>query len=87
MKKIDFKHFKQFVDITHEKSVTIDARKDLADFLYKSVNGVAALDLAMRIYKSDGEMELSEDDVTLLRPFIEQNCAPIFIDSFNSNLK
>ena len=85
--KIDFKHFKQFVDITHEKSAEIDARKNFADYLYKSVNGVAALELAMRIYKSDGEMDLSEEDMAILRPFIERNCAPIFIDSFNSNLK
>ena len=87
MKKIDFQHFKMFQDIAHEQVLETDARKDLADILYKNVNGVAALDLAMRIFKSNGEMELSEDDLKILQPFVEGGFTPAFIDSFNSNLK
>ena len=87
MSKIDFQHFKMFQDIAHEQVLTTDARKELADLIYKNVNGVAALDLAMRIYKSEGEMELSEDDMSILRPFVEKGFTPAFIDSFNSNIK
>lgn len=76
-----------FQDIAHEQVLTTDARKELADLIYKNVNGVAALDLAMRIYKSEGEMELSEDDMSILRPFVEKGFTPAFIDSFNSNIK
>ena len=87
MPKINFQHFKMFQDIAHEQVVETDARKELADLLYKNVNGVAALDLAMRIFKSEGEMELSEDDMNILRPFVENGFTPAFIDSFNSNIK
>lgn len=87
MPKINFQHFKMFQDIAHEQVAETDARKELADLLYKNVNGVAALDLAMRIFKSEGEMELSEDDMNILRPFVENGFTPAFIDSFNSNIK
>jgi len=87
MKKLDFQHFKMFQDIAHEQIVETDARREIADILYKNVNGVAALDLAMRIFKSEGEMELSEEDMQILKPFVENGFTPAFIDSFNSNLK
>lgn len=86
MTKINFQKFKMFQDISHEQTLETDARKEIADLLYKNVNGVAALDLAMRIFKSEGEMELSDDDMGILRPFIEKGFTPAFIDSFNSNI-
>ncbi|MBR5414171.1 MAG: hypothetical protein IK114_14265 [Fibrobacter sp.] len=75
-----------FQDIAHEQIVETDARKELADLLYKNVNGVASLDLAMRIFKSEGPLELSDEDMAILRPFVEGGFTPAFIDSFNSNI-
>lgn len=42
-------------------------------------------DLAMRIYRSDGPVELDEADVRLLREFA-QTLSPAFIDSLDQNL-
>lgn len=85
MKKINFKQFKTFTDITCEKTSLVDVRKPLADALYKNANGIAAHDLALRIYRSDGEIELEESDAQLLRNFAK-NLTPIFMDSFEENL-
>lgn len=86
MKKIDFKQFKTFTDITREKTALADVRKPLADTLYKTANGIAAHDLALRIYRSDGEIELEDSDVQLLRDFAK-SLTPIFMDSLEENLK
>ena len=42
-------------------------------------------DLAMRIFHSEGPVELDEADVQLLREFA-QTLSPAFIDSLNQNL-
>lgn len=84
MKKINFKQFKTFTDITREKTSLVDVRKPLADALYKTANGIAAHDLALRIYRSDNEMELEDSDVQLLRDFAK-TLTPIFMDSLEEN--
>ena len=84
-KKIDFKHFKAFTDISQERTTEVDVHKDIADAIYKNVNGIAAHDLALRIYRSEGPVELSEEDQKILRDFLK-NTTPIFMDSFEHNL-
>lgn len=86
MKNIDFKRFKIFTDITREKTSLMDVRTPLADTLYKNANGIVAHDLALRIYRSDGEIELEDSDVRLLRDFAN-TLTPIFMDSLEENLK
>lgn len=87
MKKIDFQHFRMFTSITHEETVEEDARKQLADLIYKNMNGIQALNLALKILNSEGEIELSAEEMSLLIPFIENGFTPMFIESFNANLK
>lgn len=86
MKKIDFRNFRSFTDITREKTVVVDVRKPLADALYRNANGIAAHDLALRIYRNDGFVELEEEDELLLRDF-SKTLTPMFMDSLEENLK
>jgi len=86
MSKIDFQHFKVFTDITKEKTVEQDLRRVLADSVYKNMNGIAAHDLALRIYRSEGSIDLTDEDVNLLRNFLK-NSTPIIMDSFEENIK
>lgn len=86
MEKIDFKQFKFFTDITREEISLVDVRKPLADTLYKNANGIVAHDLALRIYRSNGEIELEDSDVRLLRD-LANTLTPIFMDSLEENLK
>lgn len=86
MEKIDFKQFKFFTDITREETSLVDVRKPLADTLYKNANGIVAHDLALRIYRSNGEIELEDSDVRLLRD-LANTLTPIFMDSLEENLK
>lgn len=86
MKKINFKKFRLFTDISRTSTVEVDATKDLADVIYKTANGILAHDVAFRIYRSDGEIELSDEEQSFLTKFLEGG-TPQFRDSFIANLK
>jgi len=87
MPKIDFKHLKVFTDITQEKTQEVDISLQFSDMLYKKCNGIVAHDLALRIYKAEGPVEFSQQELDALKPFVEENFTPIFIDSFNANIQ
>lgn len=85
MRSIDFKNFRMFKDIEQKDTVTLDARKDFADLIYRNINGIAAHDLALRIYRSEGDMELKEEEYNICLE-IAQAARPIFYDSFMANI-
>ena len=85
MKKIDFRHFKVFTDISQTKSTVTDVSRDLADSIYLNANGIVAHDLAFRIYRSEGSIELSAEELAFLEKFLAQ-ATPVFQDSFHANL-
>jgi hypothetical protein len=86
MAKIDFKHFRIFTDISQSKTEEINASLQFSDMLYKRVNGIVAHDLALRIYRATEAVEFTEEEMALLRAFVEANFTPCFIDSFNANI-
>ena len=86
MAKIDFRHFKMFTDISQSRTEVIDTALLFSDMLYKRVNGIAAHDLALRIYRASEAVEFTEEEMALLRAFVEANFTPCFIDSFNANI-
>lgn len=83
---INFKEFKQFEDITQTKTVCFDARKPFADLMYKNINGIVAHDLALRIYRSEGDMELTDEEWDMVVNFAKK-LSPIFYDSLIENGK
>lgn len=83
---VNFKKFKLFKDISQTDSVTMDVSRDFSDLMYKNMNGIAAHDLALRIYRSTGEMEISQEEAGLLMEFAKQT-TPIFYDSLQANIK
>ncbi|MCI9244497.1 MAG: hypothetical protein HFJ82_03190 [Alistipes sp.] len=85
MKQIDFKNFKQYNDISHETTTVVDIRQGFADLLYKNVNGVAAHDLAFRIYRTEEPIVLNEEEEKIILQLAE-NGLPIFMDSLKDNL-
>ena len=75
-----------FTDISQSNTVEVDVSRDLADHIYKEANGIVAHDLAFRIYRAEGEVELSEEEQNFLSSFIATT-TPVFQDSFSANLK
>lgn len=83
MIRIDFTKVPIWVDIEHKVQVVKDIKKDLADSLYKHGTGIAFHALALKIYNSDGEVELDDDEYKLLMSYAEQMCTPAIIDALS----
>lgn len=84
--KINFQNFMSFTDISQTSTIEVDIRKDFADLMYKNMNGIEAHDLALRIYRSEGDMEVSDSDVSLIKG-LASKATPIFYDSILANIK
>lgn len=84
--KINFEQFPLYTDITREFREAVDIKGSLANTIYMNVPGIAAHVLAEKIYKSEGEVELNNEEVELIL-----QCAPlfsgVFMDSFNDYLE
>lgn len=83
--KINFKKLRMYADITRseESVLVIDARKQFADILYKNGAGIECLDLALKIYRSDGEDEYTEQEYSIMKQMASM-CSPMFIDAINN---
>lgn len=87
MAKINFQQFKVAQNIAHTQFTTADLREGIANHLYKERGGIASLDLAMKIYKSEGEADYDEKELALISDIIEHsnyNCA--VLHAFNEVL-
>lgn len=85
--RIDFKHFTVPTSINGLHKRTGDARESFADIIYTMVNGIRAHALAMKIYKSDGAVEYTDDEVRLMKGLAERYCTPAFIDGLRAQIQ
>ena len=58
MKKINLKEFDVFTDISKRQRVRCDMRRSVANLLYNQMHGIEALNLALTIHRSEGELSL-----------------------------
>ena len=86
MSKINFKEFKLFKDITQTEYRTVDVSRVFADTLYKNGTGIVIHDLALRIFRSEGGMELDGEEEQLICKMAMNFCTPVFIDSLSANI-
>ena len=83
MKKIDFQHFRIENGIKNDVIVEMDVREQLANVIYNNVNGIAALTLAQKIYKSEGETEYDEREIKVLTEVIDNICRAAIVDTYH----
>lgn len=87
MAKLNFQQFSIPTGIDKRNRQTGDARESFANLIYLNVNGIRAHALAMKIYRSEGETEYSQDEVKLIKEVADRMCAPNFIDGLDEQLK
>lgn len=85
MATLNFEKIKMYTGVAKKDFFTQDLRETFADIIYRNCNGIAALELARKIYNSDGEAEYNEREVQLIRQVANQ-CTPQFIDGVNEML-
>lgn len=86
MVRINFKQLPVYTGISRKETVTGDARESFADVLYTRVNGVRAKSLALKIFNSDGEVELDGEDEKLVRFAAVNLCVPSVGDAIIDRL-
>lgn len=84
--KLNFKEFRAYADIGHTKKQVADVREQFADMIYKNVNGIRALTLATKIYKSTGAEDYSPEDVQLIKTVANNLCLPPFIEGLTEQI-
>ena len=87
MKKIDFQHFNLSVGIATDNTIMVDVREDLANLIYNNVSGIAALEVARKIYKSEDVTEFDEREMDVITKAIEGLGKASFIDSFRKAIE
>lgn len=85
--KIDFAQLEMYTDIKKTNKICMDVRQQLGEMIYEVGSGIKAHSLAMKIYNSDGELEYSEEELQLIKQFVDKYCKPAFIDSINNLLE
>ena len=69
MKKFNFAALQVSTSIKKDEYITKDIRVELANAMYKNARGIGYMALAMKIYKSDVEVELDNKEFKLLKDF------------------
>ena len=84
MVKINFEDIGIYTDIERKTMVRLDMKKKIANDLYNRGQGIAFHALALKIYNSHGEIELSEEEYNLLMDYVRQMGTPAAIDALES---
>lgn len=90
MKKINFKEFQIQENLFSDTKTLVDLREGFSNVVYKNSQGIKGLDLALKIYKSNGEIEFNDDELQIIKNISEICVAPItkaIQDIFNEDKK
>jgi len=71
-KKVNFKELTVQMELEGEP-VKLDVRKDIGNFIYQNSRDLGALELARRIYFSEGDMEMSQAETETLASLVQES--------------
>lgn len=84
MKKINFSSLSVRTGIGSEQTTQLNIKESFANMLYTQVSGIAALVLAQKIYKSEGEEEYDDNEYELIMRVANSMCVPAVIEALSS---
>ncbi len=87
MARLNFQQFRIPTGIDRTQYRTGDARESVANMLYLNVNGIRAHALAMKIYRSEGGTDYTEEEVRTLTDVAAAYGTPAFIDALNEQIE
>lgn len=85
-KRINFAKLLIYTSIAHKESIEQDVRETFADVIYRTCPGIAALELARKIYHSEGEEVYNEQELNIIRQ-ASRMCTAQFIETIEQLLK
>lgn len=84
MKKINFSSLSIRTGIGSDQTTQLNIKESFANMLYTQVSGIAALVLAQKIYKSEGEEEYDDNEYDLIMRVANSMCVPAVIEALSS---
>lgn len=84
MVKINFSAIRVFKDLAKTKAEVKNMKEEVANDLYQNGQGIAFHALALKIYNTQGEVELDDKEYSLLMAYANQMCTPAIIDALQS---
>lgn len=82
--KINFEQLRVYNDIAKTREMVVNVKVQVADIIYQKGIGIAAHALALKIYNSTGDCELTDDEYQLLVSFAEHHFIPMVIDALKN---
>lgn len=86
MARLNFQQFRIPTGIDKTQYRTGDARESVANMLYLNVNGIRAHALAIKIYRSEGDTDYTDEEVRTLTDVAAAYGTPAFIDALNEQI-
>ena len=86
MKKLNFKEFSIYAGIDKKVKVRCDMRRNIADLLYTQVHGIEAHNLAFTIFRSEGVIEVTDGELSILKSAIERFGTGSIIDALTDHI-
>lgn len=85
MKKINVTQAKIYKDLSKKDFAIFDIKNELANFIYNNTNGLKYHSFAMKLYNSNGIVEINEEEEELLNE-IKSELKPCIIDAIDDIL-
>lgn len=80
--KVNFKRVKFYTGIDRKECIEQDISLDFANMIYRN-SDIRGLRLAEKIYQAEGDIELADEEIALIRSLVNQHGTAMMVDAIN----
>lgn len=80
--KANFKRVKFYTGIDRRECIEQDISLDFANMIYRN-SDIRGLRLAEKIYQAEGDIELADEEIALIRSLVNQHGTAMMVDAIN----
>lgn len=80
--KVNFKRVKFYTGIDRKECIEQDISLEFANMIYRN-SDIRGLRLAEKIYQAEGDIELADEEIALIRSLVNQHGTAMMVDAIN----
>ena len=80
--KANFKRVKFYTGIDRKECIEQDISLEFANMIYRN-SDIRGLRLAEKIYQAEGDIELADEEIALIRSLVNQTGTAMMVDAIN----
>lgn len=84
--KVNFKRVKFYTGIDRKECIEQDISLEFANMIYRN-SDIRGLRLAEKIYQAEGDIELADEEIALIRSLVNQHGTAMMVDAINHLFK